>query len=69
MYLYLKEKIRQANDSELLFFQTAYYWRFQKHYDCVNDSIQFRLHAIIPKYVEEYVIHLQKGGDSISPPT
>lgn len=59
MYLYLKETIKNLGDDEQRFFRCAYMWRFGKDYDCVTDVCQFRLHAIIPKYVEEYVRHLQ----------
>lgn len=59
MYLYLREKIRSLGDDEQRFFRTAYMWRFQKDADVSNDVCQYRLHAIIPKYVEDYVHHLQ----------
>ena len=59
MLLYLGHAITRCGGTELEFFQTSYYWKFSKHYDCVVDVAQYRLHAIIPKYVEDYIHHLQ----------
>lgn len=59
MYLYLREKLKELGDDEQRFFRTAYMWKFGKDYDCVSDVCQFRLHAVIPKYVGEYVNYLQ----------
>lgn len=62
MLLFLKYAIKATGDNDLLFFETAYYWRFQKRQEVFNDLVQYRLHAIVPKYVEEYVRHLQQTG-------
>lgn len=59
MYLYLREKIHSLGDDEQTFFRTAYMWRFGKDADVSSDVAQYRLHAVIPKYVEAYVQHLQ----------
>lgn len=61
MYLYLREKIRTLGDDEQRFFRTAYMWRFGKDHDCVTDVCQYRLHAIIPKYVADYIHYLQQN--------
>lgn len=60
MHLYLAETMRSLGKDEQTFFRAAYMWRFGKDYDCVNDVCQYRLHALIPKYVVEYVDNIQK---------
>ena len=48
-----------SGNDEHSFFRSAYMWRFGKDLPTDTDALQYRLHAVIPKYVEEYVIHLQ----------
>lgn len=62
MLLYLKEAIRKSGNDEHSFFRSAYYWRFEKVLTTDTDALQYRLHAVVPKYVEEYVHHLQQKG-------
>jgi hypothetical protein len=62
MLLYLKHAISLSGNDEHSFFRSAYYWRFKKILYTDSDALQYRLHAVVPKYVEEYVIHLQEGG-------
>lgn len=57
MELLLKEAITRSGRTELEFFQSAYLWRFQKIATCVDDVCQYRLHAVIPKYIQEYLKH------------
>lgn len=59
MLLYLANKIHELGGDIQRFFRTAYMWRFGKDYDCVNDVCQYKLHAIVPKYVQEYIKHIQ----------
>lgn len=59
MLLYLKHAIQQSGNDEHSFFRSAYYWKFQKVLTSDTDALQYRLHAVMPKYVEEYVVHLQ----------
>lgn len=59
MLLYLAHKIQETGGDEQQFFRTAYMWRFGKDYACANDICQYRLHAIVPKYVVEYIQHIQ----------
>ena len=59
MLLYLKETIRQCGNDDMMFFQTAYYWCYQKHHDCVTDICQYKLHAVVPRYVRDYLKSLQ----------
>lgn len=56
----LPEAIHRSGLSELEFFQTAYLNITGKVYNCVNDTIQFRLHAIVPKYVTLYLEKMYK---------
>ena len=55
------EKVKRAlaisKRTELEFFQTAYLWRFKKVGNCVNDVCQWRLNAVIPKYINEFIDH------------
>lgn len=60
MYLYLKEAITRCGNDDLLFFQTAYMFIFNKQHDCVADVCQYRLYAVVPTYVCSYVKHLQE---------
>lgn len=60
MLLYLKEKIKQCGGDDLQFFQCSYIWKFDKFYECVADIAQYRLHGVIPRYVQEYIKHLQQ---------
>ncbi len=55
MILLLTEAIKRSGGDELMFFQTAYYAIFNKHHDCVNDVVQWRLHAIVPPYIKNYL--------------
>lgn len=73
MLLFLKHLISQSGNDEYAFFRAAYYWKFNKVCNSDTDVVQYRLHAIVPNYVREYVENIQKqrakGGDSISQPT
>lgn len=60
MLLYLKEKIKQCGGDDMMFFQTAYLWVFDYINECITDVAQYRLHGVVPKYVQQYVKHLQK---------
>ncbi len=60
MLLYLKEKIKQSGGDDLQFFQSSYIWRFDKFYECVTDIAQYRLHGVIPRYVQDYIRNLQQ---------
>lgn len=60
MLLYLKYAIDRAGSDEQTFFRAAYMWRFGKDANVANDVCQYRLHAIVPRYVEEYIADMQK---------
>lgn len=61
MYLALKELIRRHGDDDLQFFQMCYYRAFNKHHDCVSDVAQYRIHAVIPKYVSKFVLEQEEN--------
>jgi hypothetical protein len=60
MLLYLKEAIKRCGNDDLQFFQTSYTWMFDRVFECTTDVLQYRLHGVVPKYVQEYVKHLQQ---------
>lgn len=60
MLLYLQHLINESHSDCHTFFRAAYYWRFNKMLYTDTDSQEFRLHSVIPKYVEEYVKHIQE---------
>lgn len=60
MHLYLVETMRQLKVDELTFFRIAHVWAFGTDPDLSTDVCQYRLHALIPKYVETYIKKLQE---------
>lgn len=60
MLLFLKYAIAESGCDEHMFFRVAYYWRFGKMLYSDTDALQYRLHAVVPRYVEDYVHHLQE---------
>lgn len=60
MLLYLQNLINESRGDCYTFFRAAYYWRFNKMLYTDTDSREFRLNGTIPKYVEEYVKHIQE---------
>ncbi len=60
MLLYLQNLIDESRGDCYTFFRAAYYWRFNKMLYTDIDSREFRLHGTIPRYVEDYVIHIQE---------
>ena len=61
MILYLQAKLSELNLAYFEFFQVAYFWKYQKHYLSNSDCAEFVLHGIVPKYVQEYLRHLQEN--------
>lgn len=60
MLLYLAHKIHECGDIQQ-FFRSAYMFKFGKDHDCTNDIVQYKLHAIIPPYISDFVAHIQKN--------
>lgn len=62
MLLYFKAKLEELRITYHQFFEVAYQWRFNPpHVPCINDDYcQYLLHGVLPKYVIEYLKHLQQ---------
>lgn len=62
MLLYFKAKLGDLRISYHQFFEIAYQWRFNppRMPSISDDYCQFLLHGVLPKYVIEYLKHLQK---------
>lgn len=62
MMLYFKAKLDELRITYHQFFMTAYQWRFNpaRLPSIDDDYCQFLLHGVLPKYVVEYLKHLQK---------
>lgn len=60
MFLMLKEILLRRKVDDQTFFRAAYQWCFGKDCDVSNDVAQFKLHAIVPRYVERYILHCQE---------
>lgn len=58
MLLLLREAIERMGRDDLMFFQTAYLWRFKKQVDVAGDVLAFRVQQQIPQYVKEYLKHV-----------
>lgn len=63
MLLALKEMIRRHSNDDMQFFQMCYMWKFGKFHDCVSDLCQYRLYAVIPVYVQEFVREKEHDED------
>jgi hypothetical protein len=58
MLLLLEEAIRRCSNSDLLFFETCYQWRFKKQVNLFGDILAWRTQQQVPSYVKEYLIHI-----------
>lgn len=47
----------QRYGGDRIFFEVAYYWKFQKQVDLHGDLLAWRVQQIIPKYVQEFISH------------
>lgn len=61
MFLQLHEAMERTKLTELEFFNTCYQYVFDKIRDCSDDVAQFKLHAIIPLYVQQFLRHYYHG--------
>jgi len=59
MLLALREIIHRSGTDEKGFFDSAYWWKFQKTINVWGDVLQFKQHGKIPDYVVQYVQHLE----------
>jgi hypothetical protein len=60
MLLYLVKTIEDLRVTDRQFFRLAHIWCFGTDPDLGNDVMEFKLHSIIPKYVERYLNHLKE---------
>lgn len=60
MILYLQEKLRQLNMSYNQFFAVAFWWQFKRTSMLNDDEAQYLLHGVIPRYVVNYLKHIQQ---------
>lgn len=58
MLLLLQEAIVRGGRDDLMFFQTAYIWRFNKQVDISVDVLAYRTQQRVPSYVLEYLRHI-----------
>jgi len=60
MILYLVNTLKRLNMNEVTFFRLAHIWAFSGRDPQIHDDVaQFKLHGIIPKYVQRYLHHIQ----------
>lgn len=69
MLLYLRNKLENLGLTYHQFFETAYQWRFNPpQVPSLNDDYaQFLLHSVLPRYVVDYLKHLQEKETCIAP--
>jgi hypothetical protein len=66
VHLYLVNLMDSFGLTEYEFFDLAYLARFGKVGATANDAAQYRLHGIIPKYVEWYIQQHQQESATCS---
>ena len=54
----LEEAIKRSGGDDLIFFQSAYIWRFKKQVDMFGDVLAWRVQKAIPQYIKEYLKHV-----------
>lgn len=59
MHLFLVNKMDQLKVDVLTFFRIAHVWAFGTDPDLSTDVAQYQLHAIIPRYVVNYLKSIQ----------
>ena len=57
-HAFLKNKLNELRTDEATFFRMAHVFFFGSDPDLSTDVAQFKLHAIIPRYVMRYLDHL-----------
>lgn len=60
MHLYLAEKIRALGVGKEYFFRMAHMWRFKREGNVQQDLLEYKHGGIIPVYISDYILHLQK---------
>lgn len=59
MHLFLVNKMDQLKVDVLTFFRIAHVWAFGTDPDLHDDVAQYQLHAVIPRYVVNYLKSIQ----------
>ena len=60
MIILIQEAIKQRGGDDLMFFQSAYLWRFGKLVDISGDVLAWRTQHQIQPYIREYIVFLYK---------
>ena len=55
MRLLLEEAILRNGGDEQAFFRMCFMWKWKKDGDVWNDIAQWKLHAILPSYVQDFL--------------
>jgi hypothetical protein len=58
MQLRVCEAIIRTNTTEENFFRCAHVFRFGTTGDVTNDLVQWKLHAIVPNYIQDYATYI-----------
>jgi hypothetical protein len=59
--IYLVRKMGEIGVTDSAFFPIAYVSRFKRHIDVSEGVSRFRFTAHMPRYVDDFCHHLQKG--------
>lgn len=57
MNLLLRNALVVSRKTEEEFFRMCHLWRFGKDQMCNDDVAQYKLHGVIPKYVQAWLAH------------
>ncbi len=60
MILLLAEAIKRSGGTDLQYFESAYYWKYQKQTNCFGDVLAYRTQSFIPHYVKEFLAHVYR---------
>lgn len=60
MILLLAEVIKRSGGTDLQYFESCYYWKYQKQINCFGDVLAYRVQGIIPNYVKEFLAHVYR---------
>jgi hypothetical protein len=64
----LLDAIHRLNVTVEQFFRMAHLWKFGRDPSLIADVTEYLQHAIVPKYVAEYIDHIERGGNVHFPP-
>ena len=61
MILMLEELIRRSGGTDMQYFESAYYWKYGKLVNVFGDILAYRTQGHVPRYVQEYIKHVEKS--------